>query len=221
MGRANSKATKPASGEGQPRRRRRTREDVEANLRKAALELFAERGFSATTTREIAACAKVSETLLFRYFGDKAQLFDAVVYAPFTKVMADFAREQEAADDTQGADPYLQIFDLLTDNRDLLRALVFGGPPPQNGSETTDLGFEPFLKSAIASIKQEHAEAGITDPGFDVDAGVRLAFGMMASAVLMREWLFPGGGGDRDHLVDVIETLVGRALISGAPKPAR
>ncbi|MGV9835820.1 TetR/AcrR family transcriptional regulator [Nocardia niigatensis] len=45
----------------------------------AAREVFAEKGFEGTTVREIAARAGANQALLFRYFGNKDELFRAVV----------------------------------------------------------------------------------------------------------------------------------------------
>ncbi|MEV6347741.1 helix-turn-helix domain-containing protein [Actinoplanes sp. NPDC051851] len=48
-----------------------------ARLREAALELYRERGYDATTTAEIAARAGVTERTYFRHFADKREvLFD-------------------------------------------------------------------------------------------------------------------------------------------------
>ena len=48
-----------------------------ARLREAALDLYAERGYDATTTSEIAARAGVTERTYFRHFADKREvLFD-------------------------------------------------------------------------------------------------------------------------------------------------
>jgi TetR/AcrR family transcriptional regulator, transcriptional repressor of aconitase len=44
-----------------------------------ALPLFAAKGFAATTTKEIAAAAGVSEALIFRHFPSKAALYDALI----------------------------------------------------------------------------------------------------------------------------------------------
>ena len=49
-----------AAPEPRTRRRRRTREDVVERIRAAARELFAERGYSFATTKEIARLADVS-----------------------------------------------------------------------------------------------------------------------------------------------------------------
>jgi AcrR family transcriptional regulator len=45
----------------------------------AAEEIFGERGFSKTTLEDVAAAASVSRPLVYRYFGDKRQLFGIVV----------------------------------------------------------------------------------------------------------------------------------------------
>ena len=48
----------------------------------AALELFAEKGFSKTSTREIAHAAQVNIASISYYFGDKAGLYEAVFTDP-------------------------------------------------------------------------------------------------------------------------------------------
>lgn len=45
----------------------------------AALPLFAQKGFAATTTKEIAAAAAVSEALIFKHFDSKAALYEAIL----------------------------------------------------------------------------------------------------------------------------------------------
>jgi len=49
----------------------------------AARELFASKGFTATTTREIAERATVTEQLLFNHFDSKQDLFTIAVVRPF------------------------------------------------------------------------------------------------------------------------------------------
>ena len=45
----------------------------------AAAAVFSQKGFSGSTTKEIAAKAQVNESLLFRHFGGKEPLFEAVI----------------------------------------------------------------------------------------------------------------------------------------------
>ncbi len=55
------------------------REEVGAAILEAATDLFAERGPSATSIRDIAARSKVNHGLVFRHFGTKDQLVGAVL----------------------------------------------------------------------------------------------------------------------------------------------
>ncbi len=193
------------------RRARRSRENVEGCIREAARRLFADRGYAATTTREIAEQADVSETLLFRYFGDKAQLFDAVIIEPFNQVIRKFTMAQTSFHGPDAPDLYRLVFDLLTENRDLLTAIVIGRAQGATAADHHSPSFEPFFQAGLASLNAEYAAAGITPP-FDLDIGIRLTFGMMGSAVLMRDWLFPPGDGARDHILAASEEIVRRAL---------
>jgi AcrR family transcriptional regulator len=54
-------------------------EERRSAILEAALPLFARKGFNATTTREIAAVAGVSEGLIFKHFPSKAALYDAIL----------------------------------------------------------------------------------------------------------------------------------------------
>lgn len=63
--------------EGAPRRR--DREATSKALLEAAMQVFAERGYDAATTREIAGRAGTNEQLIQRYFGGKSGLLLAAV----------------------------------------------------------------------------------------------------------------------------------------------
>jgi len=55
----------------------RWRPDAEGRLTSAAIELFAEQGYEATTVAEIAERAGLTKRTFFRYFSDKREvLFD-------------------------------------------------------------------------------------------------------------------------------------------------
>src|SRR4051794_259938 len=47
----------------------------------AALPLFAKKGFAATTTKELAEAARVSEALIFKHFPSKAALYGEILRA--------------------------------------------------------------------------------------------------------------------------------------------
>ena len=68
----------------------------------AAKTVFGTHGYHATTTRDIAAAAEVSEALLYQHFDGKRQLFDAVVNAAADDL------ERRIALATSGEDPLRQ-----------------------------------------------------------------------------------------------------------------
>ncbi len=197
------------------RRQRRSREDVLALIRSSALQLFAERGYAGATTQEIARNADVSETLLFRHFGDKAGLFDAVVSAPFLKIMESFGEEQQQPLSQGGEPPNSrrqigELFDFFEDNREVFSALVFGGAA--NGKEPVRLaGLEGTFRQAAETVAAAYKQAG-KEPPFDVDIAVRLSFGMVAAAVLLRPLLFSGSGASSDEIRQAIAAMSSHGL---------
>src|SRR4051812_36064984 len=58
--------------------RRLRSEERRAAIVRAVRQVFAERGFHGTTTKELAKAAGVSEALLFKHFPDKEALFTAM-----------------------------------------------------------------------------------------------------------------------------------------------
>ncbi len=71
-----------------------------------AVNLFSQRGFSGTTTREIAQAAGVSEAMVFRHFATKEELYSAILdhkacgdssFDPFAVVAEAVARRDDRA----------------------------------------------------------------------------------------------------------------------------
>jgi len=54
-------------------------EDRRRQLIETAIDLFAQKGFAGTTTREIAAAAGVNEAIIFRHFATKQDLYKAIL----------------------------------------------------------------------------------------------------------------------------------------------
>jgi AcrR family transcriptional regulator len=61
------------------RRPRRPAAERRRQILAAARSLFAERGFDATTTRDLAAAADINDALIYRYFPDKHAILAALV----------------------------------------------------------------------------------------------------------------------------------------------
>ena len=68
---AKSQVSKPKSGDAVPGLRARKRRQTRERLTRAAMALFLERGFEATTLDDIAAAADISRRSFFHYFASK------------------------------------------------------------------------------------------------------------------------------------------------------
>jgi AcrR family transcriptional regulator len=69
----------PPSQSPAGRRPRRPAAERRRQILAAARRLFAERGFDATTTRDLAAAADINDALIYRYFPDKHAILAALV----------------------------------------------------------------------------------------------------------------------------------------------
>ena len=186
----------------------------------AARQLFAERGYGSTTTREIARVADVSETLLFRYYQDKATLFSQVVTAPFQELMDDFVQRHPdaSADGTVDIDTRRftrQVFELFEENAEMFHALLAGPPPGAKENRPGLQGLALFFDQAVDQVQRRYEAAGLIPP-FDLRIGVRLGFGMIASSVLLRSSLFPDWNPDREATIHALEQFVAHSL-TGPP----
>lgn len=68
-----------SSVEASPTRQRLTSAERRAAIVRTAIELFAQRGFRGTTTRELALAVGVSEPVLYQHFATKRDLYTAIV----------------------------------------------------------------------------------------------------------------------------------------------
>ncbi|RZT97774.1 TetR/AcrR family transcriptional regulator [Rivibacter subsaxonicus] len=75
----------PCGSSGARRRRKHARA---GELRDAALSLFAEKGFDATRTEEIAARAGIAKGTLYLYFPSKEKLLQAAIASPALEALA-------------------------------------------------------------------------------------------------------------------------------------
>jgi len=101
----------PKSPPDAPTARRRRKEARPSELTSAALDLFVEKGFSATRLDDVAARAGVSKGTLYLYFDSKEALFKAVIEEGIVPTLA--AAELRAAGHDGSA-------------AELLRHLLFG-----------------------------------------------------------------------------------------------
>ena len=92
----------------------------------AALEVFAEKGFSGSTTKEIARRAKVNEVTIFRQFRSKRALFGAVVAerSPMIPIMERVSLDPRGSMDERLLGNVRIVLKMLRSNRHLFYIMM-------------------------------------------------------------------------------------------------
>jgi len=107
-------------------KRKRDRAARQQALIQAATQLFAHRGFEATTTREIAACAGCAEGLIHRYFNSKAGLLFALIQSRVSQEIEDLNERLPSAPTLEEAFSQLVDWEVerMWEDRDFLRVIL-------------------------------------------------------------------------------------------------
>jgi len=177
-----------------PRRRpRRKEEDLRALILEAARTEFLDKGYDGATTRGIATRAEVSESLLFRYFGAKADLLEAVALTPFIALFEKFYAHHGAADSMAqhraSSAAFVEVLtSYLRSNRNLIARVLLG----EGERAESSAGFamlQDYFARSVLQVRRLHGK--LDSPGAtDTEMAVRLGFGMVLAAVLFSDWLF-------------------------------
>lgn len=137
---------------------------------KIAMRLFSERGFSGTTTKEIALAAGVSEAIIFRHFANKDELYSAILdnkacSRRFSNPFEDLA-DQIAAKDDYGVF-YKMALNAIEHHRedcDFLRLMLHSA---LEDHELARIFFENFITDVYdflgSYIKQRQADGAFRD----------------------------------------------------------
>lgn len=109
---------------------RRASGEVRQLILDAAAELFGAQGYARTSHREIAAKAGTAESMIFRNFGSKAELFRQAVLEPFNRHLEQFSATwssqlQDRVSDEEIFRLFISgLYELTLQRRNLLLALM-------------------------------------------------------------------------------------------------
>lgn len=159
-------------------------------LLQAALKSFADRGYAATSVRQIVDAARVSKPALYYYFKDKAGLFAALVDQAHDER---YELMQQAAQRGHTLAQKLEeiaaaIFDFSVQNRELMRlafATAFsasGEAPGQTRCREKGKRAFDFIRSLI----QSGQASGELDSRFTVEELAMGIYGQLNSHVMVR-----------------------------------
>jgi AcrR family transcriptional regulator len=198
-----------------PKRPKRTTDEVRRRVLESAGDLFGTRGYSGTTTKEIARRAETTEAQIFRAFTSKENLFNAAILSPFETFMARYADEwlpnpsrgspQEALREFAG-----DLYTLVSEHRQVFTAIVTSGlVGPQ---------IQPVfhrLEQVSNAIRDEY---GLH---WDTPIAARAIVAMISTMATFEDLLYPAN--QRPGRARIVDELA-RILIGAAgllpPRPA-
>jgi AcrR family transcriptional regulator len=209
-----------SSNNGPRARLKRTRDRAgkKQALVDAALKLFASKGYDATTTREIAACAGCAEGLIHRYFNGKAGLLPALMECRVSQEVADLTRRLRPADSFE--DEYLQLVNWavehIWEDREFLKvAIPRAVLDPNFGQLLRQVGPLQRGRAIAARLKSFRESQALSDVEFDALVQsvtvIGFMFGFMRPSVLRQ---------DRKacaKIAAVLAKLLVRGVSSGQP----
>lgn len=196
-------------------RRRRPPGEARRLVLVAARDLFARKGYSDTSTREIADAAEVSEPLIFRYFGSKAELFREAFVVPFAGFVDSWverhrAGELDQLDDRDVVVTYVQaVYELFRSNRGLL-AIVWAADANEEHvlSESGVLDDASSALTALVDFCDDVMQERHPDVAHRQDLGGRAVLALTAGMAAFGESFYgPTRPADGD-IVDEIAQLV-------------
>jgi AcrR family transcriptional regulator len=177
----------------------------------AAIKLFAEKGFSGTTTKEIAEKAGVNEALIFRYFSTKKDLYSAIIEKKISEepgvVEFPLGAFRETKDDWLIFKSIgMRMFECVEKDPTFIRLLHFSA---LEGHELSDMFFESYVQYQ-RKVLSDYIEERISKGAFkDIDpllAG-RAFIGMLVNYIIAQE-LFGEQKKKKIKKEDVVETFV-------------
>lgn len=167
---------------------RSSAQDRQASLIGAAATLFAAKGFSGTTTRDIAKAAGVSEALLYKHFPTKRALYGAILAekAQYSELRAAVEEAAKKQDDRR-------LFTLLASFRirkhadpTLLRLLLFSA---LEGHEMSEMFFQQQYRvfyDLLAGYIRQRIQDGAFRP-VDPLLAARAFFGIIVHHRLLHD----------------------------------
>lgn len=178
---------------------RMTAEDRRQQILEVAVELFSQKGFRGTTTKEIALAAGVNEAIIYRHFATKSDLYDAIMdqkaTSPLVKSMQEtVSQAMEAGDDRLVFETMaFHMLEFHDHDESAMRLLLY------SALEGHELAERIFRNHILRTHRQmaEYVQRRIDEGAFrEVDplTAVRGFLGMLISQVMHRKFFEREGG---------------------------
>jgi AcrR family transcriptional regulator len=189
------------SSDGEP-----TPDNTRQRIMQAAAQVFAEKGYARATTRALATAAGVNEVTLFRHFGNKQNLFAAIIEEYAAPALA-------AAFETRLTGNYRQdlltmgnmVLGLMLDRREAMRMMLCEA---EHFPEVRQVLAENprQLREALAAYLQQQMERGRVRP-LNPEAAAQAFWGMFF-AYSISLWLLHEEAGPIASSTQIVEQYV-------------
>ncbi len=187
-----------------------------------AIKLFAEKGFSGTTTKEIADMADVNESLIFRYFSTKRELYGAIIERKIDEepgIEHPLNTYKSSKDDplifTSIAE---RMFDKCGNDPSFIRLLHFSA---LEGHELSDMFFDTYVEY-INMLLSDYIEQRMKDGAFkqvNPKIAAQAFIGMVVNHIIVQE-LFGEKRKNNSHPKKTIDTFV-EIFLEGIKSPSK
>ncbi|MGB2691019.1 MAG: TetR/AcrR family transcriptional regulator [Thermodesulfobacteriota bacterium] len=175
-----------------------------------AIDLFAKKGFNGTTTKEIAEAAGVNESLIFRHFSTKKELYGAIIEQ---KIDDEPGIELPLQKYKDTKDDYLifksiaeRMLDKCGKDSNFIRLLHFSA---LEGHELSDMFFSTYVEY-VDMLLCDYIEGRIADgefKGINPLSASQAFIGMIVNHIIVQE-LFGGKNRNKVNNEELVETFV-------------
>jgi AcrR family transcriptional regulator len=185
-----------------------------ADILSAAVRLFANHGYAATSVQQIVDAASVSKPALYYHFVDKAALFQAVVdtaHDERLRIMTEASRQKGPLRDRLG-EILVGMFDFLKRNRELMR-IAFGTTLAAPGELPEGLRYREKCErnfEFIHSVMREGLDAGELERHFNSRELAYSFYGLM-NAYMVSHLLMPDCVLNADTAERIVDLFVSGA----------
>jgi AcrR family transcriptional regulator len=184
-----------------PETTQQIREERQAQILEAALELFAEKGLHDTKVSEIAARAGVSQGTVYWYFDSKEELFEAAFMSQFDALVeplyAVIEDEERSAAENLLAVATASI-DLFGSNTEIV-FLMLQVMATQEVANILSHDIQDYYEQFKVIITPLFEELGDPDPVATTSAYIAMLDGLMLQCLLGPDWF------DRDRVIAQIK----------------
>lgn len=196
-----------------PRPRLRT-EGLRAHLLDTAIDVLAEGGPTAVTTRNVAARAGTTAPAIYELFGDKAGMIRAVFFEGFRRLGEDLAALPAPSGSTDDIAAAVRTFRLFARRHPHLFDVMYGQPFESFSPDNDERRLGDSTRTSITARVQACLDAGsLHGDALDIaHAIIGLAIGLASQEV--GDWL-GSSGASRDRRWNVAVTALLRGL--GSP----